>query len=75
MSRSKRSTPIVGDTTATTEKHDKALAHRRTHSAVRQTFAAGELEIPSLRKTENIWQYDKDGKHWIGDRFPELMRK
>jgi hypothetical protein len=75
MSRSRRRTPIVGMTIADSDKSGKIIGHRRTRAAVRNAVASGVEDMPDYRLTENPCVYPKDGKQWIGDRHPALMRK
>lgn len=78
MSHSVRRSPVIGNTTATSEKEDKQLAHRRHRRRVHQALDQ-DPEIPVLphrRETSNPWTMDKDGKHRFDpQRFPELLRK
>ena len=78
MARSRRKTPIFGITTSPSEKHDKRLANRRWRRNVRLALVA-EREPPLQREVSNVWDFDKDGKHWYGRIRPEvlvrLMRK
>lgn len=61
MSRSRRRTPIIGITTADSEKQDKRRANRSWRAAIRHAFS-------------DPWTMAKDGKKWVG-RLPALMRK
>jgi len=75
MSRSRRKTPIIGWTTADSEKQDKRLANRRLRHRVRQTLRVNpHAELPLLREVSNVWLMDKDGKQRIGVNS-KLMRK
>jgi hypothetical protein len=78
MSRSHRKTPIMGITTAASEKRDKQFANRRLRRAVNQVLK-DEPEAPVLplkREVSDVWAMDKDGKRWFNAcRFAELMRK
>ncbi len=78
MSRSYRQTPIMGITTAASEKWDKQLANRRLRRVVKQVLK-GEPDaqvLPLQREVSDVWTMDKDGKHWFdAGRFAELMRK
>ncbi len=79
MSRSRRKTPIVGHTTAETEKTDKRLANRRYRRRVRQTLdgvdPAADVLIPHRNEVSNVWQFDKDGKQYLDSPEPKDMRK
>jgi hypothetical protein len=74
MSRSRRRTPIVGMTTAESDKPFKVAEHRRERRIVRSAIKAGD-DSPTVRLFGNPWASDKDGKQWLGDRHPDLMRK
>jgi hypothetical protein len=86
MSRSIKRTPIIGHTTAETEKHDKRLANRflrRRSRQVLRTSAVGSCnhvveglgELPLLREVSNVYCFDKDGKQWLDDPDPKDLRK
>lgn len=78
MSRSLRRHPVIGMTTAPSEKEDKQLAHRRHRHRVNQVLGQTP-EIPVLphrRETSDPWDMAKDGKHRFDRRrFPERLRK
>ena len=74
MSRSLRKTPIVGNTTATSEKSFKRRAHRNERAAVRIALAH-DSDARDSHAFGNPWRGDKDGKQYIGDRHRHLMRK
>jgi hypothetical protein len=86
MSRSIKNTPIIGHTTAETEKHDKRLANRclrRRSREVLRTFAVGSpsrlvesvADLPLLREVSNVYSFAKDGKQWLDDPDPKDLRK
>lgn len=81
MSRSFRKTPIIGITTARSEKQDKAKAHRRDRQAVKSVLKAAIADEPenAVQGREHPrsgqWNFAKDGKRWVGNRFPKEMRK
>ena len=78
MSRSRKKTPITGMTTAESDKAWKQAASRKLRRTVRQRLLAtddGEA-IPTMRyELVNPASSDKDGKQWLGNAFPKLMRK
>ncbi len=74
MARSRRKTPIVGITTADTDKPFKTAEHRRERRAVKAAIKVGE-EPPTAKAFGNPWAAQKDGKQWLDDPLPELMRK
>jgi hypothetical protein len=78
MSRSRRHTPIVGVTTAGSDKRDKVRAHRRERRAVKVYLSqqGTDESVPPGRTLHDVWTFAKDGKQRIDpDEFPKLMRK
>ncbi len=78
MSRSHRSTPVTGITTARSEKQDKRLANRAERRTCKGTLRSNpETEIlPHRREISNVWSFDKDGKQRFDPQeHPRLMRK
>ena len=82
MSRSKRSSPIIGVTTAESEKDDKRAANRALRRVTRQAIRAKSIDhdvTPLLREVSDPWSMDKDGKTWRGHEpaafLSKLMRK
>lgn len=76
MSRSMRKTPIVGFTTADSEKTDKRVANRRLRRRVRQLLDEHSDVLPHVREVFNAHDMSKDGKGWFDPkRFPQYMRK
>ncbi|QDK81468.1 hypothetical protein EXU85_23795 [Spirosoma sp. KCTC 42546] len=61
MSRSLRKTPILGITTASTEKQDKRWANRRLRRINRVRIRKAD-EPARLREVSNVWDFKKDGK-------------
>lgn len=74
MSRSRRKTPIVAHTMAESDKPFKQQENRRYRTRVRQALRVN-ADIPNRKLFGNEWSAPKDGKHWIGERHPHLMRK
>lgn len=76
MARSRRRTPIIGHTTAASEKPDKQHANRNCRAALRSALKLDpDGVLPTLRNVSDPWAMAKDGRQWIGDRYPKLMRK
>jgi hypothetical protein len=86
MSRSFKRTPIIGHTTAESEKQDKRLANRslrrQTREALRASGAGkprnaveGVAELPLKREVSNVYSFGKDGKQWLDDPDPKDLRK
>lgn len=75
MTRSRRKTPIIGMTKASTDKPFKTAEHRRERRSVRATVKQLE-EAPSPKLFGDPWHADKDGKQWLDpSERGELMRK
>jgi hypothetical protein len=69
MSRSFRKTPIVGNTTAHSEKWDKKQWHQRHRKAVRQRLSTTDdlddyVDV-DIRESSNPWSMNKDGRHYM----------
>ena len=88
MSRSRRHTPISGITGAESEKKDKKIANKqmrtRTRDLLRAAMHADEEEdlvFPDhLNEVSDVWDANKDGKHYYGaheseDWYKRMMRK
>ena len=78
MSRSYRKTPVVGMTTASSEKQDKRDANRRIRRRIRSILSDDPLtdELPRWRELSNPWAMAKDGKQRIDPaQCPKEMRK
>lgn len=77
MARSKRKTPIVGNTTARSEKYDKRAANRRLRAKVRRMVRVsdGDTILPTMREMSDVWDMAKDGKRYVSDIDAEGMRK
>jgi hypothetical protein len=78
MSRSRKTIPVCGITSARTEKQDKREANRKIRRVVRQRLRVapdGEV-LPHVRELSNAWSMSKDGKQFFDPaRNPELLRK
>ena len=78
MSRSKRSTPVVGHTTAASEKSDKVFAHRHGRHAAKARLGVDPqsgAELDKEHRRSGDWTFAKDGRQWLGARHRELLRK
>lgn len=78
MSRSYRSSPIVGNTVVSSEKTDKEIANRRLRRIVRQLLHdnSAQVVLPLRREVADVWWMGKDGKQWIGGtEYSDLLRK
>lgn len=67
MTRSRRKTPVIGITTAVSDKPYKVDEHRRERSAVRQHLKStqDDVGIKHGKAYGNPWSSCKDGKQWL----------
>ena len=76
MSRSRRKTPIMGNTTAVSEATDKAIWHRRRRRGEQQRLGGDpESEPISRLGYSSTWLMDKDGKRYLHEAPDDVMRK
>lgn len=75
MSRSRRKTPITGVTTAETEKENKRDANRKLRRLNRIKMHKGDFDLFQLREISNVWEFDKDGKHYLKDPDKRCLTK
>lgn len=67
MSRSRRQTPIIGNTTCRSERQDKKIWHRRWRTRERNALINASTEalashLPLLEnQVSNVWSMGKDG--------------
>lgn len=73
MTRSRKKLPIVGITTAKTDKPFKQREHRRERAAARNALAA-RADMPHAKQFGDASDGDKDGKQYRPD-LPEVRRK
>jgi len=69
MSRSRRRTPIIGNTCARSEKDDKRRANRTLRTHLRGALVRMDEVLPVLRDVSTTWLFAKDGKHWLRNRI------
>ena len=89
MSRSYRHTPIIGNCSHS-DKPGKAKANRKLRVAERSVLAALSLDsdsgsdsgsdkdgllMPILREVSNVWDFPKDGKHYMKRHKEAWCRK
>lgn len=65
MSRSRKKTPIIGITTAETEKKNKLESNRKFRRLNRIKIHKGDFDFFQLREISNVWGFDKDGKQYL----------
>ena len=78
MSRSYRSTPITGITTADSDSRWKAMAARKLRHRVKQVLVSsldGDGFAGKRWDLVNPWSSEKDGKHWWHKPNDRMMRK
>lgn len=90
MSRSYKKTPIIGHTTAESEKYDKKIWHRRFRHKTKDILRSmrndpdmiDDTVMPVEGDVSNTWAMSKDGKSYLGnwlkknmDRIREIMGK
>ena len=78
MSRSRRKSPIGGNTTATSDHLWKKASARKLRHRVKQHLTAtldGDLFAGKRWDLVNPWSSQKDGKHWWRNPDPKWMRK
>jgi len=78
VSRSRRKTPIVGMTTATTDHPWKKAAARKLRRRVKQALVStldGDRFAGKRWDLVNPWSSEKDGKQWLRDQKAKWMRK
>lgn len=82
MSRSRRKTPIIGNTVSSSERYDKRRCNRKLRRRAKAILigcdynGVCECIFPDKREILDTWLMSKDGKHWIsGNDRDKLMRK
>ncbi len=79
MSNSYKKTPIVGITTAASEKEDKRIWHRRMRSRQRDAMTVidenWEGDDPNIHQNEvsNPWSMGKDGRQYLSQEALERI--
>lgn len=78
MSKSYRKTPIVGVTTAASDRYGKKASARKLRRAVKVSVARGDDVQPHQYELFDPYSMPKDGKTYIARGNPDakkLMRK
>ena len=75
MSRSKIKTPILGFTTAKSDKVGKRQANRAFRRKTIMEVLRGEEIISKFREISNVWSFPKDGKGYRINFNKEYLRK
>lgn len=75
MSRSRRHTPLMGLTTAHSEKCAKRMGNRRLRTHVRRQLHGGAEDVwAPLDQFYDHWNGPKDGQQWIDLTRPERWK-
>ena len=74
MSRSFRKTPVFGNTTARSEKKSKRLANRKFRR-INKKLINLDKDPKEMNVVFNVWDMEKDGKHFWKNPDPKYMRK
>lgn len=74
MSRSKKKTPIAGNTSAKSDKPAKKKANKAWRRAVKIAIQNGG-EIPKRRERSDVYCFPKDGKKYLTNYTKKDMRK
>ena len=57
------------------EKRDKTIVNKRYRRLVKVRIAKRSEVLPLIREISNIYQFDKDGKHYYAGMTKLEMRK
>lgn len=75
MSRSRKKTPILGMTTAGSEKSDKQEANRKFRRRIKQEVADSQDVLSEKREVSDVWDFAKDGKQYMNSLAAKNLRK
>ncbi len=78
MSRSNKKSPVIGNTTTTSEKDDKRIANRseRRINKVLLFKSDDETALKAKREVSNVYGFGKDGKQRIDpNKYSKELRK
>jgi len=75
MSRSRKKTPVFGNTNAASEKQDKRKANRVFRKQTKQVIDAEDTPAPKKREASEVWKFSKDGKHYKRKTTKKDLRK
>ncbi|MFP5039735.1 hypothetical protein [Parasediminibacterium sp. JCM 36343] len=75
MSNSRNKTPIIGYTTATSDKPGKKQAFRRFRRKTKVELQQGKELFTIHTKQTTAWDMPKDGKHYVKDIDIKFLRK
>ncbi len=75
MSRSRNNTPIIGYTTATSDKPGKKAANKRFRRKTKIELQQGKEIFTNHKRQTSSWDMPKDGKHYIKYLELKYLRK
>ena len=75
MSRSYLKLPIIGHTTAKSDKIGKRQANRAYRKIMRQRIANGIFAPFKIREISSVWDFPKDGKRYRKNLTIKDLRK
>ena len=75
MSRSFNKTPIIGYTTATSDKPGKKQANKRFRRKAKVEVQQGKEFFTIHKKQTTAWEMPKDGKHYVHNLEMKYLRK
>ena len=75
MSRSRKKTPKIGVTAASSEKEDKRKANRIFRRVSKVQIKKGDTPLLDIKEVSNVWDFDKDGKYFIKNPTKKDLRK
>jgi hypothetical protein len=75
MSRSRNKTPVIGYTTATSDKPGKKQANKRFRRKTKVELQQGKEIFAIHTRQTTAWDMPKDGKHYVKDLDEKYLRK
>lgn len=76
MGKSFKHTPVSGWACGESEKREKRFANRALRREARvRLMKDPDSVMPILNEVSQICTWPKDGRQWLGNRFPAAMRK
>jgi len=67
MGKSRKKTPVGGNSMCDSEKKDKRHANR-AHRRREKVCVKEGIDPPDLREVSNVWCFGKDGKQYFGGK-------
>ncbi len=75
MSRSRKNTPIIGNTTAVSDKPGKKQANKSYRRKAKTELLNGNEFATKHNRFSTSWDMPKDGKHYVKDLDKKHLRK